>query len=95
MIQEDHKLNGDTLKEVEIETITKLQEDLYSPTTIDQFTGVKTKKILGILGVDSPSLKGAIKVSSRPNTWVVPREKITNKNRVAWIKRMKKKFRLR
>ena len=94
-MEEGTKVNGEQLEEVEIETIAKLQEDLYSPTTIDQFTGNKTRAMLDILGVESPSLKKSVKVSSKPNTWIVPREELTDETRPAWIKRMKKKFRLR
>lgn len=94
-MEKDRKIDGKKLKKSEIAIIEKLQDELYSPTTIDQFTGVKTQKMLGILGIKSPALKGAIKVSDNPNTWVVPKEKITDENRAAWMKRMQKKYRLK
>jgi len=94
-MDEIRKINGKKLKGVELETVTKLQEDLYSPTTIDQFTGNKTREMLDILEIKSPPIAGIIKVSSNPNTWIMPREKITDGNRAAWIKKMKKKYTIR
>ena len=38
-------------------------------------SGEKTRRILKSKGIESPSLKGLVKISSTPPTWKVPNKK--------------------
>jgi len=84
----------DKLTNSESEDLKSLNTELFSPTTIDKFSGSKTRKIMKILDVESPSTDGAICISKNPVTYVVPNEVVDDSNREEWIRRMQKKFRV-
>lgn len=66
------KVDGTPLSNHEIETVNRLMSDLYSPTTIDRNSGMKTMEIMRIRGVVSPSLSGLRKITK--TTSVVPKK---------------------
>ena len=82
------------LSNAESESVDNLNKELFSPTTIDKFSGSKTTRILEIKEVKSPELKGAVRISNHPITYVVPNEELNESNRDEWIQRMRNKYRV-
>lgn len=90
------KVDGTPLTKKEMARINELIADLYSPTTVNVPTGHKTREILEIRGVISPSVRDAIKISSKPNTWIVPKENISDESDLeAFRSKMKDKYKLK
>lgn len=88
----EEKVDGTPLTKVEMEEVDRLTKELYSPTTIDPFTGRKTRVILKTMGVESPSLKGRIKICDEPLTYVVPKRPVAPEDLDNYIKRSRKKY---
>lgn len=88
----EERADGTPLTKSEMEEVDRLTKDLYSPTTIDPFTGKKTNIILKTLGVKSPSLKGRVKICSDPETWVVPKNPVAPEDMDRYIKKARIKY---